>query len=270
MPAASFPILPPDWEPTRATLHAYANGVSVIPRAHAVASDRWYHISLKPVPAGLVTESMGLPGGGSFHIRMDFARHAAVIETAIAEVEAVSMSAGLTATEFGDALIAVVASLGLQGDYVRQKFESDEPRDYDPAAASTFFAALAAIADTFEQHRSSLEGDVGPLQLWPHGFDLAFEWYGTRIETYGDEEHPSQLNLGWYPAGDAYFYSNPWPFEADALMGAPLPHGAVWHTDGWEGTMLGYSELAGEADAAQKLLDFARAVHDVAAPTLMA
>ncbi len=83
-------------------------------------------------------------------------------------------------------------------------------------------------------------------------------------------EYPSQLNLGFYPAGRAYFYSNPWPFDSDKLLGSPLPHGAEWHTEGWEGTILYYDQLAGDPDAATKLAEFAKAVFDVASPTLSA
>ncbi len=83
-------------------------------------------------------------------------------------------------------------------------------------------------------------------------------------------EMPAQLNFGFYPAGRAYFYSNPWPFDAEALTAAPLPGPAAWHTEGWEGSILYYDELLEMDDTPQKLLEYARAVHDVAAPTLMA
>ena len=158
--------------------------------------------------------------------------------------------------------------------YNREKFESDEPRDYQPRAAATFFQALANIGHVFSHHLQSLDGPVSQVQLWPHNFDLACEWFGTRVETYEEEgqatEYPSQLNLGFYPAGRPYFYSNPWPFDGDDLMQHDLPHGAEWHTEGWEGSILYYDQLAGDPDAAIKLAEYARAVFDVAAPTLTA
>ena len=129
------------------------------------------------------------------------------------------------------------------------------------------------VNEAFTEHRNELEGPVGPIQIWPHGFDIAFEWFGTKTEGYEEggevQAHRAQLNLGLYPAGRAYFYSNPWPFAADQLLGVPLPHGAEWHQDGWEGSILYYDQIQGDPEARQKLLDYARAVYKAAAPTLV-
>lgn len=216
---------------------------------------------------------MPLPGGGTFNLRMDFRSHETILETSTGEVRAVSMAAGMTGSEFGREMIDMVGEFGVSADYVAEKFEDDEPRMYDPVAAGQFFAALVNIDHDLEIHRSSLGGQVGPLQVWPHGFDLAFEWFGTRIESYEaagvTKEAPAHLNLGFYPAGRAYFYSNPWPFEP-SLVGAELPRPAQWHDEGWEGSILYYDDLLATDDPAALLLEYARAVHDLAAPTLTA
>jgi hypothetical protein len=269
--AVSLPPLTDSFEATRATLHAYAHAVGVIPRAHADAHDKWWHVSLKVTPRGLETDSMALPSGGTFKLRMDRHTHEVVVD---AEQETrIAMTDGLTGTEMGDHLIAAVAALGLAGEYNREKFENDDAREYDPAAAATYFEAAGRVDAVFKEHLTSLDGEVGQVQLWPHNFDLACEWFGTRVETYEEEgvvtEYPSQLNLGFYPEGRAYFYSNPWPFEGDKLLGTPLPHGAEWHTEGWEGSILYYDQLAGDPDGLTKLAEYARAVFDVASPTLL-
>ena len=270
-----LPALPEDWETTRATLHAYAHAISAIPRAHAAAHPQWWHVSLTVQPGGLVTEDMALPDGGTFNVRLDLKSHAVVVESSDGRSTALSMAEGATGTQMGDRVIAAVAELGLEGDYNREKFEDEGPREYDPAAAETFRQAVNSVNEVFEQHRASLSGDVGPVQLWPHGFDLATEWFGTRVEKYEEEgqvvEYRSQLNLGFFPGSERpYFYSNPWPFEGGKLTGEPLPHGAQWHTEGWEGSILYYDQLQGDPDAATKLAEYARAVFDLAAPTLTA
>ena len=271
---AALAPLPTDLEPTRATLHAYAHAVGAVPRIHAIPHPRWWHISLTVTPSGLVTDSMSLPAGGTFWIRMDLTSHEIVVETSSGETSTVDMTAGLSASDVGDALIAAVADLGLDGDYDRSKFEDADRRPYDEEVAEQFHGVLVDVQQALQRHRSDLTGEVGPLQVWPHGFDLAFEWFGTRVEKYEEEgatsEHPAQLNLGFYPSGRAYFYSNPWPFETAALTSVPLPHGAEWHTEGWEGSILYYDEVAGRADGASRVVDYAQAVFAAAAPTLMA
>jgi hypothetical protein len=139
-----------------------------------------------------------------------------------------------------------------------------------------FWQALTNAERIFKEFRATLSGEPGPVQFWTHGFDLAFEWFGARVvvgEADGQRsEFPSQINLGFYPgdpSGAPYFYSNPWPFEAEQLLDHPLPAGARWHTEGWQGTILAYDNLVGDEEAENRLLDYARAVHELASPALM-
>jgi hypothetical protein len=200
--------------------------------------------------------------------------HEVKFQTSTGEFTVHSMGKGATATDLADALIADASGLGLADAYDREKFESDEPRTYDRDVASKFLDVMVAVHTLMSAHRDSLDGESGPIHLWPHGFDLSFEWFGTRVETYEEEgevtEYPSQLNFGWYPAGDAYFYSNPWPFEGDVLLSEDLPAPASWHTDGWEGTMLVYADVAGKPDGVETVLSYARHVFELVSPTLMA
>ena len=274
---SSSPIFPAltNWEPTRETLHWYSRSVGVVPRAHAKFHEKWWHISLKVLPDGLVTDKMDLPNGGKFRLKVDLREHKVVLFVDKVKKREFSITEGLTSTHFGGRLLSSVAELGLTAEYAREKFENDEPREYDPVAAETYLTALLNADRIFKEHRDSLSGEKGPVQLWPHGFDLAFEWYGTRVETYREHgeirQYPSQLNLGFYPGdpGNApYFYSNPWPFESAVLLDKPLPAGSRWHTEGWEGTILPYEELAGDRNAEQRLREYARHVYELCAPTL--
>ncbi len=265
------------WEPTRETLHLYSKVVGVVPRAHAVFHPKWWHISLKVRPDGLVTDNMPLPGGGIFALRMDLLGHKVVLFTSRGEVREFSMTEGLSASAFGDQVLGAVADLGLTGEYAREKFENDEPRQYDLVAAENYFTAVVSADRIFKKHRAGLSGEMGPVQLWPHGFDLAFEWFGTRTVEYEEggkiEAYPSQINLGFSPGESShpepYFYSNPWPFEGDQLVDKPLPSGARWFTESWQGSVLEYASLAGDSQAEDKLLDYARAVYELASPTLL-
>jgi hypothetical protein len=263
--------------PTKETLHNYSHAVGVIPRAHGIAHPRWWHISLKVRPDGLVTDNIPLPGGGALSLRMDLVQHQIVLATSHGHRREFSLAAGLTGTQMGDQIIAAAAEFGLKGTYARDKFESDARREYDTEMARRYFSVLVNVDNTLKKHKATLRGELGPVQIWPHGFDLAFEWFGTRVETHEEhgqvQEFPAQLNLGFYPGSndaETYFYSNPWPFEGDVLLNHTLPAGAKWHTEGWQGSMLPYAELVDVPDAEARLLEYARRVYDLAAPTLMA
>ena len=271
-----FPSLD-GWGKTKATLHAYSKVVGSIPRAHAIPHPKWWHISLKVQPDGLVTDTMSLPGGGIFQLKMDFLAHAVILTTSRGQIQSWSMTSGLSANQLAAQVFDAVTSLGLKGNYAREKFESDEPQEYSPFEAENYFSALVNINQIFARHRISLTGDVGPIQLWPHGFDLSFEWFGTRKVEH--EEHgtvtsfPSQINLGFSPGESnhpkPYFYSNPFPFENEKLTRHSLPHSGRWFTESWKGSLLEYSSLVNEPQASQKLTEYARAVYEIASPTLL-
>jgi hypothetical protein len=262
-----LPHLTDGHEPTRATLHAYARAVEAVPRAHGIAHPKWWHVSLKVRPEGLVTDPVPLPGGGSLGIRMDLRRHEVVVDTSTGDRHAVDMQSATTATEVADRLIAVSADHGLVGGYDRSRFENEDARAYDPGAAAAYGDAFTAVHAVLERHRAGLGERVSPIQVWPHGFDLSFEWFGTMTVEHDGGEAPAQLNLGFYPAGEPYFYSSPWPFD-EALTRVALPHRAVWNTEGWQGALLPYDAVRVSDDPGRALSEFAAAVYEAAAPTL--
>ena len=269
---AALPPMPHDWEDTRATLHAYAHAAAALPRALAPADDKWWHVAMTVEPDGLTSKEIPLPEGGHATVKMDFDSHDVVLEASGGFARSWPMDEGVSATKLGDELISAAAELGLEGDYDRDRFENDDARPYDREQSEAFYAALQAVKDVFEEHRSKLEGEVSPIHVWPHGFDLSFEWFGTRVEEYEEDgetvEYPSQLNLGFYPAGDAYFYSNPWPFDVDSLVEQSLPEDCVWNIDGWQGTKLRYADLKDDATATERILNYAERVFQIAEPTL--
>lgn len=259
--------------PTRRTLQLYARALSALARAHAPAHPLWWHIGLRVTPNGLITDNMPQPDGGIVTGRMDFQRAQLILESSDGHDWAWPMDAGLSGSAMGERLLAAAAEAGLTKQVGRDRFASDEPGVYDAGVVGRFFVALVRADRVLQRHSTRLGRKSGPVNFWPHGFDLSVEWYGTRVVRSTEDgevkEQPAQLNLGFYPGEDddsSYFYSNPWPFDADKLLGRGLPDGAVWHTDGWEGTMLPYTAVHDEA----QVLDYAAAVYDIASPLLSA
>lgn len=271
----AFPSLE-GFGPTRATLHRYAQAVGAIAHAHATAHPKWWHVSLRVTPNGLASSSIALPDGGSLDMRLNLKTHTLEMDAGPQGMKSFDMTKGWTGTQMGNALIDYAAELGLEGDYERARFESDDTGTYDTEMVGRFLLALDSADRVFSKHQAGLKGKTGPVQLWPHGFDLSTEWFGTRVESYEEngetEMLPSQINLGFYPGDgdeDTYFYSNPWPFE-EQLLENPLPAGANWHTESWKGSMLPYLAIREHVDAEDRLLDYAQAVYDIASPTLTA
>jgi hypothetical protein len=170
-------------------------------------------------------------------------------------------------------LFEVLAELGLDDSYDRSRLHDDPAGEYDPDHAGAFWDALTTVHAALEDRRATRPGETSPVQVWPHGFDIAFEWFGSLLVDH--EEHgeatpiPAQLNLGWYPAGDAYFYSSPWPFDA-GLMQHPLPQPAAWHTDGWSGTTLAYADVVGDPAGPAVFAGYADAVFTIVRASLEA
>jgi hypothetical protein len=267
-----------NWQDTKSTLHAYSKVVGAIPRAHGLFHPKWWHISLKMSAQGLTSDPVPLPSGGLLQIRMDLSDHRIKAATSDGALKQYDMRAGRTADDLASELFSDMKAFGLEGEYATEKFENADPRSYDSEQAANYWSAMTRIYSVLQAHRATIDGVVGPLQLWPHGFDLAFEWFGTRTVTYKEHgevaEYPSQLNLGFSPGEPShpapYFYSNPFPFEEDVLLTTPLPEPAFWFTDGWQGSLLEYSSLVGNKQGSQILGNYAKSVYDIAYPTLMA
>jgi hypothetical protein len=261
-----------DFEPTRRTLHLYSRALAGIPRAHGIAHPRWEHVSLTVTPRGLFSDPVPLPAGGALSLLMDLRKHRIILETSRGGERIFPMSAGLTSSMIGEAIITAAAEFGLTGDVQRERFQDRDEREYDPDRAKTFFAALIEVDRVFRIRRGELGERTSPVQFWTHGFDLSLEWFGSRSVPSEGEDQPAQLNLGFFPGSpdtEPYFYSNPWPFAAEKLISHSLPEGARWHREGWEGSILPYNELAEDPRFEEKLLNYARAVYQTAAPTLI-
>lgn len=258
-----LPPLPDRWESTRQTLHEHALRLRALARAFAPPHPRFWNVGLTIGDDGLRTAPMPLAGGGEWTGRLDLQRHVLLIEATGSERAAIDLRTRSSGAALTRRLTHVLADLGIDAAGILEDDGRGEASEYDPATASAFWHILGDVAEVFESRRRALAGDVGPIHVWPHGFDASFEWYPPP----GTGQPEAQLNVGFSPAQPAYFYSNPHPFDP-ALRDAVLPHGARWHTEDWEGSMLAYDLLVGATDAEYRLLEYMEAVAAAAVPTL--
>jgi hypothetical protein len=265
------------WEPTRDTLGVYARVIGAVPRVLAKPHPKWWHISLRVTADGLATGAMPLPGQEApIQLGLDLRRHALYVDFGEERIWQAPLADGPPPSELADILEGIVRKHGAQVKLDRDRLPHGQPDAYDPQVGRAYLQALHAVHSVLEKVRDQLPGDRGPIQLWPHHFDLAFEWFGTKSVEMHEEgqerQAPAQLNFGFAP-GDAsfpepYFYSNPWPFPDD-LLELDLPGRARWHTKDWKGSMLPYSGLAGEPGAGQSIEQYYLAVFAAASPYLM-
>ncbi len=260
-----------DWTPTRDTLHAYSRVVGAILRAHAEPEPDWSHTSLMLDEDGLVSRAFSTRRG-DVGIRLDLRRHRFELD-APGGVVSISLDGGLSATELAEEIGRRGEALGVKLAPDPAHYASDRPTGYHSAKAERYLQVLHDVARTFESVRQGFGDDVTELRLWPHHFDLAFEWRGKDVtyESKDGSEKSAQATVTFgFSTGDeshagAYVYANPWPFDGE-LLGSELPGDARWHTEAWKGSIYPYAALDGANE--QPLRDYLDTVFQLATPAL--
>ena len=267
----SFPALSLDhWQPTRDTIHTYAQVVGKVRRALAPPRKHWWHISLRVGATALTTTPMPA-GNKTADMLLDFRRHQLLIITSENERRSVPLE-GQSAAGFCTETLDLLAELGIEPAIERSQFADDTPGVYDETAVSRFWDAFVQIDAILKQFRAGFRRESSPVQLWPHHFDLAVNWFSGRLVPDQDPDDPEyadeQMNFGFVTGdsaiADPYFFATAYP-EPDAFTAQPLPADAYWHTEGFSGAILPYAALVGAPQPRQKLLNFLKAAHEAGA-----
>lgn len=257
----SITVLPTEWEPTRATLQRYAHALTALPRAGAPSHPRWSQVAMDVTPDGLVSAATPLGDGTELVSAIDIANHQIAI-SAGATIRVFDLTEGPTPHEVGEAVAVVAAEHGSTIEVDESRYEDDTIQEYNPAHAKAFFDVARTVAEAFEEINARISGEITGPHLWPHGFDIATEWYSDRMVDYDGTPTSAQIAIGWYPAGDAYFYANPWPFE-ESWADVELPGVATWNTEGWYGALLNVADIP-EGSGSEAVVALGNAVHDTA------
>lgn len=262
-----------DWTATRDTLHAYSRVVGAILRAHAEAAPDWSHISLELDDHGLVSRPFAMRRG-DVAMHLDLQRHRFEL-SAPGGVASISLDGGLSATELAEEVVRRGEALDVRLQPDPEHYASDRPTGYHTAKAEAYLQALHDVDGVFAAVRGELSGDVTAARLWPHHFDLSFEWHGKEVayEAKDGTQKTGRAQIGiGFSTGDeshpgAYLYANPWPFD-DTLTERLLPGEASWYTESWKGSILPYSSITGAGE--QVVYDYVTAVYGYAAQELAA
>ena len=283
----SLPALPyPDWEPTKETLHLWAQIVGKVKLASAPPKNHWWHVPLYLDVHGLTTRLLHGADGTPFEIRFDFAAHRLVAETPRAE-ESFALADGLSVAAFDRELHTAMGKLGLDVAIVGQPFgvptttpfaEDEEHHSYDAEAVERFWRVLDWSADVLEEFAGWSCGKESPVHLFWHSFDLALTRFsGRRAPAQTDADAVSReaythevVSFGFW-AGDQnirepsyYSYTAP---EPAGLRDRPLSPATARWTDAGTGSLalLPYEDVRTSADPKATLLDFLQSAYEAGA-----
>lgn len=265
-----LPDLPPTAD-TRDALHAYCQVLGGVRRQLTEPHPRWWHSSLEVHPGGFSTGAIEAAGlDGDLELRLDVESLEVRVLLDGGEVSGRSLATdGPTPARLGAAWIAELARLGAHGLEPDTRW-SEERSTIEAGDAARWHAGFLAVGEYFSRFRQELSGERGPVQLWPHHFDLSFEWFGRDLAASqnGGDASAAQIGFG-FSAGDPglpapYFYANPWPFDP-RLAETELPEAAVWHTGGWNGSLLPYESVRETPDGLTRYLEV---IYRLASPGL--
>lgn len=256
-----FPPLDPAKIPaTREAVHAYARVAGAWAKAKRRKRKHWWHASLRPSLYGLTTGVVY--GPRDFEIELDLASSRLHVRTctSIYSERLHGQSSADVAATISNTLQATGADDGPVPDL---GFVNDETYpDCSADQANAMHRAIGSVAAALEDFRATIREEKSPIQVWPHHFDVSMIWLpGAKVAGHdrSDEEYSDkQMNFGFAFGDDSvpepYFYVTAYPLP-DALPNVALPPGTTWQSDGFNGAVLLYKDLAAMADPHAYLLD---------------
>ncbi len=277
-------LLPLDnWEPTSHSLHQAAQILGAIRMLTRDPVPNYLELALRIEADGLSTER--LPSGGE--VRLDFERgvvicapkdgramvvtlsgrtQASLLESILTALNAQGQS--LVAQKDGSFSAAFLSALQARNHPLISSVEigGTDALEVDRALGADYARVLNRVFTATARWRSRLAGFVTPVVVWPEHFDLSTLWFATDDAS----ESAPQMNFGFAPfdsiASRPYLYVTAYPMP-DGFEKLPLPMGARWHTQGWNGAIVPYDELARTDDPEALIESVFEAIHAVLSPT---
>jgi hypothetical protein len=276
---AAWPPLPyEDWEPTKQTLHRYAQMLGKVRMSLVPFRNHWWHVTLLVSAHGLTTGPMH-SGDLTAEVELDVVKHRLDVRTSEGASAGFPLRDGLACARFYDGLFAALEQVGVRTTIHAEPFDLGDspafPEDtihdrYDAGAVARFWTILRLTDQVLARFASRFSGKASPTHLFWHSFDLAHARFSGRrapaiegadpvtAEAYSHEV----IAFGWWPGDDRRtpypaFYSYTAP-EPDGLREQPLsPAQARWQDTG-NGSLaiLPYDAVREAPDPAAALLGF--------------
>ena len=273
-----WPPLPYEaWEPTKATLHRFAQIVGKVRMALVPFRNHWWHATLAVSARGLTTGPIHTDQRTA-EIELDLVEHRVRVRSSDGHAAGFPLRDGLSPARFHEGLFAALAEVGVLAEIDARPFDLEGPpldedtlhHSYDAEAVERFAAVLRHTDAALARFASRFNGKASPAQLFWHGFDLAHARFSGRrapaaagadrvtAEAYSHEV----IAFGWWPGDDRTtpypaFYSYTAP-EPEGLRDEPLePGAAAWReVGGGSLAVLPYDAVRESADPERALLAF--------------
>jgi Family of unknown function (DUF5996) len=274
-----LPALPlTDWEPTKQTLHLWAQIVGKVRMGASTPKNHWWHVPLYVDVRGLTTRRLHAPSGVAFDMSFDFIDHRLVVRTNKGSTDSFDLVDGLSVADFDTKLHHMLSELGVDVPIKETPFgvpmttpfpEDSEHASYNADAVHRFWRILEWTDGVLDEFSGWYCGKSSPVHFFWHSFDLALTRFGggrapampgadaVTQEAYSHEAISFGFWAGDHNVREPTFYSYTAP-EPDGLRDQPLrPEGAQWWTQG-TGSLaaLTYETVRTSADPKATLLAF--------------
>ncbi len=275
------------WEPTKDTLHLWAQIVGKVRLASTPPQNHWWNAPLYVDTRGLTTRRLR-SAGPDFDLSFDFVAHELVVRTSRGELASFPLVDGLSVAGFYERLTGLLADLRINMDTKAEPYgiavttpfaEDFEHASYDRGAVDRLWYALRWIDWTLQEFAGWFCGKTSPVHLFWHGFDLAVTRFsGARApenptadpvtrEAYSHEVISFGFWLGDQKVRMPAFYSYTAP-EPAGLAEQPLrPEAASWQQPFGSShlALLPYDQVRNSPDPRGTLLDFLQSAYDAGA-----
>jgi hypothetical protein len=281
--------LPPldldDWEPTKDTLHLWAQIVGKTRLALMPMRNHWWNVTLYPSARGLTTRRMPVDAH-NLEIELDLTDHQLRARTTESDA-GFELYDGLSVADFHDRLVDTLDRLDVRveiraepfGVPMTTPFAADHDHaSYDTAAVARFLRAFQWSADVPEEFAGWYCGKTSPVHLFWHSFDLATSRFsGERAEARpgvdpvtAEAYSHEVISFGFW-AGDRVnrfpaYYSYTAPEPVDLPRQALRPTAAEWMGQG-NGSLaiLRYDDVRSATDPKVFLLEFLQSAYEAGA-----
>jgi len=289
-----MPELPPlpleEWEPTKTTLHLWAQIVGKVRMASSAPQNHWWHVPLYVGVRGLTTRRLHPENGVTFQIDFDFVDHRLVVRRRDGATVSFALEDGLTVAAFDELLHARLRELEVDvairempfGVPMTTPFPDDrEHHAYDRDAVVRFWHVLDWTDAVFEEFAGWYCGKTSPVHLFWHSFDLAVTRFGggrapaqpgadpvTR-EAYTHEVVSFGFWAGDQNVREPTYYAYAAPEPPGLRQRALRPDAAAWIDQGAGSlAVLPYDAVRGAADPKAALLGFLESAYRAGAGAL--